>query len=135
RATRLGAGTVKFADGYPVQVLSRESLDELNRRLDEPLPMNRFRPNIVLEGLGPHGEDAVSALRIGDVEIDLIKPTERCILTRVDQETAQRTREPLRTLAGYRVQVFGGRRAIMFGRLAVPRSSGMIAVGDEVTVS
>ncbi|MFF3440175.1 MOSC domain-containing protein [Streptosporangium sp. NPDC002721] len=135
RPTSRGGGTLAFADAHPVSVLSRESLDDLNRRVDGPLPMNRFRPNIVLEGLGPYGEDAVSTLRIGAVEIEIVKPSARCAIINVDQDSARRNGEPLRVLAGYRTQVFDGDRGVMFGRLGVPRALGTIAVGDTVTVS
>jgi uncharacterized protein YcbX len=135
RPTMRGGGTLAFADGYPLMVLSRESLHDLNERLTGPLPMNRFRPNIVLEGLGPYGEDTISTLRIGEVEIDLVRPCDRCVITTVDQDTGRRTREPLRTLATYRTQVFDGEREIMFGRLAIPRILGTIAVGDVVSAS
>ncbi|HZB32561.1 MAG TPA: MOSC N-terminal beta barrel domain-containing protein [Streptosporangiaceae bacterium] len=130
-----GGGRVTFADGDPLHVLSRESLDDLNQRLSEPLPMDRFRPNIVLEGLGPYGEDAVSALRIGEVEIELIAPCGRCVLTTIDQQTGVQGGEPLRTLATYRTQDFAGRREIMFGRLAIPRTFGMIATQDTATAT
>lgn len=132
RPTRRGGGTLTFADGYPMQVLSIESLRDLNERLTDPLPMNRFRPNIVLRGLGPYGEDAVHTLRVGEVELDLVKPCDRCVITTIDQATGRATREPLRTLATYRTQMFDGERAIMFGRLAVPRVLGTITVGDTV---
>jgi uncharacterized protein YcbX len=139
RHTRLGGGTFAFADQYRVLVLSRESLDDLNGRLNrraaEPLPMNRFRPSIVVEGLGAYGEDAVSTLRIGEVEIDLVAPCGRCVITTTDQETAIKGGEPLRTLATYRTRVFAGKREIMFGRLGIPRTSGTIAVADPVIAS
>lgn len=135
RPSRRGGGTVAFADGYPLMVLSRESLDDLNRRLPEPLPMNRFRPSIVIEGLGPYGEDAVSSLRIGGAQIDLIKPCDRCVITTINQDTAARKSEPLRTLASYRTQVLDDERGIMFGMLAIPRALGRITLGDTVTAS
>ncbi|MER5644548.1 MOSC N-terminal beta barrel domain-containing protein [Streptosporangium sp. NPDC002524] len=135
RSTSRGGGTLTYADGHPVSVLSRESLDDLNRRVDGPLPMDRFRPNIVLEGLGPYGEDAPSELRVGAVEIELTKPCGRCVIVNVDQDSARKNGEPLRVLAGYRTRVFDGDRGIMFGRLGIPRAFGTIAVGDTVTAS
>ncbi|MEU8383845.1 MOSC N-terminal beta barrel domain-containing protein [Streptosporangium sp. NPDC048865] len=135
RPTSRGGGTLAFADAHPLSVLSRESLDDLNRRVGSPLPMNRFRPNIVLEGLGPYGEDALSTLRIGAAEIEFVKPCARCVIVNVDQDSARRNGEPLRVLAGYRTRVFDGDRGVMFGRLGVPRALGTIAVGDTVTVS
>ena len=91
-----------FSDGFPVLVLSDESLEALNHRLDVPLPMNRFRPNIVIRGLGPHGEDGVSVLSGDGFEIHLVKPCVRCSVTAVDQMTTAVSNEPLRTLAVYR---------------------------------
>ncbi|WP_264159681.1 MOSC domain-containing protein [Actinomadura montaniterrae] len=115
-------------------MLSRESLDDLNRRMDGPLPMNRFRPNIVLSGLGPYGEDAVTRLR-GAAEIELVKPCGRCVIINTDQETAERSPAPLRALAGYRTGRFDGAREIVFGRLGIPRALGTLRVGDELTAS
>ncbi|WP_343886290.1 MOSC domain-containing protein [Actinoallomurus spadix] len=133
RPTKVGGGTVRFADEFPLLIVSVESLAELNSRLDEPLPMNRFRPNIVVEGLGAWGEDSVRSLRIGEVELELVKPCARCVITTTDQETAVKGREPLRTLATYRTLVFpDGDRGVIFGQNAVPRALGAIAVGDAV---
>jgi uncharacterized protein YcbX len=135
RPTSVGGGTVAYADGYPLLVTSVESLDELNSRLDEPLPMNRFRPGIVIEGLGAWGEDSVRFLRIGDVELELVKPCTRCVITTTDQETAVKGREPLRTLASYRTRTLpDGERGVVFGQNAIPRTLGTIGVGDGVTV-
>ncbi|GAA2624321.1 MOSC domain-containing protein [Actinomadura fulvescens] len=122
-------GSMTYGDGEPVSVLSVESLDDLNGRLAEPVPMRRFRPNIVVEGLGAYGEDAVSRISVGEVEIELIRPCARCVIVNTDQDTGRRTREPLRTLAKYRTRGFEGGRAIMFGRLGVPRRLGTLRVG------
>jgi uncharacterized protein YcbX len=118
-----------------VSVLSDESLDDLNRRMDARLPMARFRPNIVLHGLGPYGEDPVTRLRGDGVEIELIRPCGRCVIINTDQDTARRSPEPLRALARYRAERFGGTREIMFGRLGVPRALGTLRVGDELAAS
>ncbi|WP_433179257.1 MOSC domain-containing protein [Actinoallomurus sp. CA-150999] len=136
RPTGTGGGTVAYADGYPLLVTSVESLDELNSRLDEPLPMNRFRPSIVVEGLGAWGEDSVRRLHVGGVELELVKPCTRCVITTTDQETAVKAREPLRTLATYRTQTLpDGERGVVFGQNAIPRTLGTITVGDTVTVA
>ncbi|MFB4300068.1 MOSC domain-containing protein [Actinomadura sp. NTSP31] len=134
RPTQRGGGTLTFADGYPVSVLSAESLDDLNGRVDAPLPMDRFRPNIVLRGLGPYGEDGVTRLR-GGAEIELIKPCGRCVIINTDQETARRSPAPLRALAGYRTGRFDGSREIVFGRLGVPRVTGVLRVGAELSAT
>jgi uncharacterized protein YcbX len=133
RPSTTGGGTVTYVDDFPLLVTSVESLAELNSRLEEPLPMNRFRPNIVIEGLGPWGEDEVIRLTIGAVEIELVKPCARCVITTTDQETALRGREPLRTLATYRTRrLYDGRRGVIFGQNGIPRALGTIRVGDPV---
>lgn len=134
RATALGDGEVMFADGYPLLLISAESLADLNARLadrnDEPLPMNRFRPSLVIEGLGAFGEDDARLLRIGETVIETVKPCGRCVITTTDQATGERGREPLRTLAAYRTRD----RAIRFGQNCVPRRLGTLTLGDPVEV-
>lgn len=97
---------VRFADGYPVLVISQASLDGLNARLaargHAPLPMNRFRPNLVLDGLDAHEEDLLDTIEIDGVVLKPVKPCVRCTVTTVDQATARRGDEPLPTLAAYR---------------------------------
>jgi uncharacterized protein len=83
----------QFSDAYPWLLISQASLDELNRRLEQPLPMNRFRPNIVVDGLPPFGEDAVDEFIAGDVRFKVVKPCDRCIITTTDQITGERTGE------------------------------------------
>lgn len=135
RPTQVGGGTVAYADGYPVLVTAAESLADLNARMDEPLPMNRFRPNIVIEGLGAYGEDAVRLLRLGGAVLELVKPCARCVITTTDQETGAKGHEPLRTLATYRNQdVPGAGPGLIFGQNAVPRTPATIAVGDAVEI-
>jgi uncharacterized protein YcbX len=130
-----GANT-QFADGYPILVVSTASLSELNERLEAigetPLPMNRFRPNLVVDGLGAHDEDHIAALRVGDVELRLVKPCTRCQITTTDQETAVVGLQPLAIMATYRNDPrFGG---LTFGMNAiVTRGAGRtIAMGDTV---
>lgn len=96
-------GYSRFADGYAVLVLSLASLEDLNRRLPAPLPMNRFRPNLVLDGLEAYGEDTIHELRADDLVLRLVKACTRCTITTTDQATAARDpEEPLRTLRNYR---------------------------------
>ena len=92
----------RFSDGFPLLVSSQESLDELNRRLAVPVPMDRFRPNLVISGLRAHGEDEIDSLIADGLEIRPVKPCERCRITTTDQRTAEAGVEPLRTLATYR---------------------------------
>lgn len=135
RPTAVGGGTVAYADGFPLLVTSVESLADLNARMDTPLPMNRFRPNIVIEGLGGFGEDSVRLLRVGGTVIEIVKPCARCVITTTDQETGVKGQEPLRTLATYRTrQMPGEGPGLIFGQNAVPRTLGTITVGDPVEV-
>lgn len=121
---------IAYADSRPLLVTTVEALDDLNARLDVPLPMNRFRPNIVLAGCPePWWEDTVCRLRIDGVELDVAKPCGRCVVTTVDQETAARGREPLRTLGTFRAFDWKGERGLLFGVLAVPTVTGTIRVG------
>ena len=122
---------VSFADGYPVLVASQESLDDLNTRLETPLPMNRFRPNLVVAGCKPFEEDTWKRIRIGEVELALVKPCARCEVTTIDQATAARGKEPLKTLATFR-RLNGSK--VMFGMNAIPLNEGRLRVGDRVEI-
>src|SRR5262249_46221838 len=108
------------------------SLKQLNAWMDKPLPMTRFRPNVVIETDEPFAEDAWLGrrLQIGGVVVRAVKPCGRCVVTTTDQETAEREREPLRTLARHR----NFDQLLVFGMNLVPDSVGPIAVGDEVAV-
>lgn len=119
-----------FADGYPILILSEESLADLNSRLDAPLPMNRFRPNLVVKGCEPFAEDTWKRIRIGDVEMALVKPCPRCVVTTIDKETLAKNKEPLKTLGQFRTQEGGA----MFGMNVIPLGEGEIQVGMTVEV-
>jgi uncharacterized protein YcbX len=119
-----------FADAEPALVISNASLDDLNSRLSEPLPMNRFRPNLVLDGLPPYGEDRLDRVRIGNVAMRVIRPCPRCALTTVDQETARTGKEPLRTLASYRRMADGG---VAFGMNARFENAGVLRTGTPLS--
>lgn len=93
---------VSFVDGYPILMVNQASLDDLNRRMPEPVPMDRFRPNIVVEGLTPFAEDRIAALRIGNVTLRLVKPCTRCVVTSTDQQTGERINNPLPVLRKFR---------------------------------
>lgn len=126
----VGHARLSFADGFPFLLLSEASLDALNRKLDEPLPMNRFRPNLVVRGVGAHGEDRWRRIRIGDTLFHVVKSCGRCAITTTDQETGARGQEPLRTLARYR-RVDG---KVLFGRYLIHRGTGPVRVGEGVEV-
>lgn len=120
---------VGFADGYPFLLTTEESLADLNARMAAPLPMNRFRPSIVVVGSEPYAEDGWHRIRIGAIVFSVVKPCARCEVTTTDQSTAERGREPLRTLATYR-RVQG--KGVMFGQNLIHDSTGVIRVGDAV---
>jgi uncharacterized protein YcbX len=121
---------LSFADAYPLLLLSQASLDGLNRRLALPVPMDRFRPNIVVTGCGPHGEDRWRRARIGEVDFRFAKPCARCVITTTNQETGERGREPLQTLKTYRMQD----GEVLFGQNLVHGGRGLVRVGDRVVV-
>ncbi|PMS33342.1 hypothetical protein B0G57_119106 [Trinickia symbiotica] len=138
---------MRFADGYPVLVIGEASLDDLNGRLAskgvEAIPMNRFRPNLVLAGLEPYEEDYVDTVRIeadgGEVLLRVVKPCARCPIPTIDQATGapdpRWPNEPTDTLAAYRAD----RRldgAVTFGQNAVvvAGADSLLTVGCEVEV-
>lgn len=119
-----------FADAFPLLVLSEASLADLNDRLDEPLPMDRFRPNLVVRDCPAFAEDSWRRIRIGDVVLRAAGPCARCVVTTTDQRTLERGKEPLRTLAQYRRSADGD---VDFGQNYIHESkSGVLRVGMSV---
>lgn len=107
-----------FSDGFPLLVLSRASLDDLNARLPVAVPMERFRPNLVFDGLPPYGEDRLQAIECGGVRLGIAKPCTRCVITTTDQHSGERMgEEPLRTLKTYRWDA--ALRGVAFGQNAI----------------
>ncbi|GJF32015.1 molybdenum cofactor biosynthesis protein [Kitasatospora sp. NE20-6] len=141
--------TTSMADGFPLLLATTASLDALNRHLAtdhpgddrraEPLPMERFRPNLVVSGTAPWAEDGWRRIRIGDVEFRVAKPCGRCVVTTTDQESGER-RGPEPLLALGRHRRFG--KKLVFGQNLVPERPdgvtgddlGTVRLGDEVTV-
>lgn len=119
---------VALADGFPLLLLSEASLEDLNGRLETPLPMNRFRPNIVVGGCEAFAEDEWSEVRVGEVGMRVAKPCARCKITTVDQSTAAAGKEPLRTLAEYRKRD----GEVFFGQNLIHDETGVLRVGDSV---
>ncbi|RYU92090.1 MOSC domain-containing protein [Mucilaginibacter terrigena] len=119
-----------FADAYPALIIGQASLDDLNNRLAEKLPMNRFRPNIVFEGGEPYSEDLMDHIQINGVDMYGVKLCARCVMTTIDQETTAKSKEPLKTLARYRRK--GSK--ILFGQNLAFNSNGVLNVGDEINV-
>lgn len=124
------ADRVGFADGFPFLLASEASLADLSQRAGTDLPMNRFRPNLVVSGIAPYAEDGWSRIRVGDVSFRVVKPCARCSVTTVDQETAEVGKEPLRTLATFRK--VGSK--VMFGQNLLHDGTGTLRVGDPVSV-
>lgn len=122
---------VSFADGYPLLIIGQASLDGLNARLTETLPMNRFRPNLVFTGGAPHEEDTWRDFRVGTILFRGVKPCGRCIITTIDQQTTEKGAEPLKTLATYR----RNEHKILFGQNLIALSAGKIRVGDRIEVT
>lgn len=131
-----GSALIRFQDGYPFLVIGQASLADCNRRIIDhgstPVPMERFRPNIVVASREPHEEDRWTRVRIGDVMFEGATPCVRCPVTTRDQTTGDRDpqQEPLRTLATYRKTDEG----VTFGRNFVHRTNGVIRIGDVVEV-
>lgn len=129
RYARQPSDQTGFADGYPFLLISQASLDDLSARL-APLPMNRFRPNIVVSGCDAFAEDDWREIRIGGIIFNIVKPCARRAIPTIDQDTAIAGPEPLRTLAAYRT--FG--QKVLFGQNLVAANTGTLRVGDEVEI-
>ena len=131
---------VSFADSYPYLLTATASLDELNRHIREiyqqhcqEVPMDRFRPNIVVETEQSFIEGNWKVIQIGAVQFTLAKPCSRCIIATTNQQTGitDQFREPLRTLGTFRQF---GEQGVLFGEYMIPRNSGVIQVGDRIQV-
>jgi uncharacterized protein YcbX len=117
-----------FSDAYPMLLIGQSSLDDLNSKLSAPVPMNRFRPNIVFTGGVPFQEDEMESFTINGIWFAAVKPCDRCLITTIDQETAAKGKDPLKTLAAYRTQ----NNKVMFGQNLLFDGRGRISVGDEL---
>lgn len=126
-------GRISFSHGYPVLLQSQGSLDDINSRLERPVVMERFRPNLVVDECQPYEEDQWRHIRIGDIEFDFTETCIRCPATTIDPVTAKKSEdeEPYRTLRSYRSNE---RDEVMLGIYLTPRSAGTISVGDPVVV-
>lgn len=121
---------VSLADGYPFLIIGEASLADLNNKMESPLPMNRFRPNFVFSGGKPFEEDHWKEFTIGSNRFRGVKPCSRCVLTTVDQETALKGTEPLRTLATYRKWD----NKIYFGQNLLAIDHTFVQEGDRITL-
>ena len=121
---------VGLADGFPFLLISEASLADLNARLEHPLPMNRFRPNLVVAGCEAFAEDGWRVVRIGPITFRVVKPCSRCAITTVDQESAATGKEPLRTLARFRRV---GTK-VLFGQNLIHDGTGTLCTGHPVEI-
>lgn len=121
-----------FSDGFPILLITQTSLDDLNDRLAEPVPMHRFRPNLVISGSEPYAEDQWKRLRIGDLTLRVVKPCSRCVIPTIDPASGKRDpeAEPLRTLGSYRMR----NHKIFFGQNVIADGEGRLEVGQPVEV-
>jgi uncharacterized protein len=121
---------VSLADAFPYLLIGQASLDDLNKRLDSAVSMDRFRPNLVVSGTEAFEEDSWAEIRVGTVHFKVAKPCARCVLTTVDQDTAEKGREPLHTLSGYRRTD----NKVLFGQNLIALNEGTLNLGDPVEV-
>ncbi|MEL6695574.1 MAG: MOSC N-terminal beta barrel domain-containing protein [Bacteroidota bacterium] len=122
---------VSFADGYPILILGEATLADLNDRLDTPVPMNRFRPNLVFEGGHAGDEDSFDEVQIGAAVLKGTKPCARCQVITINQDTGEKGQEPMRTLSTYRRE---GNK-VLFGMNMYPMVQGKLTVGDELILA
>ena len=120
-----------FTDGYPLTIICQASLDDLNQRLAEPVPMNRFRPNIVFTGGSPYEEDRLGDFMINGITFHSIKPCARCMIITIDQDESIVNKEPLKTLSTYRMQ----NNKVYFGQNLLYDSVGRISTGDIIKMN
>lgn len=121
---------VSFADGYPYLVTNTRSLEDLNERMESPIPMRRFRPNIVVAGDSPFEEDRWRRIKVGSILFDIPKLCARCVIVDTDPSTGIRKKGVLSTLAKFR-RVDG---KVLFGQNAIARGQGSLSVRDPVEV-
>jgi len=119
-----------FADDYPLLMIGQASLDDLNRRLAQPLPMNRFRPNIVFTGGQAYDEDTIEHAVVNKIDLYGVKLCSRCAITTVNQSNAIIGKEPLKTLAGYRM----ADNKVYFGQNMLFNQTGCLEAGHTIEV-
>ena len=130
-----GIDQSRFVDVAPILVTNTASLHDLNSKLDDPITMNRFRPNVVIEGLEAFAEDRVNTLEHGQLKLIRATYCERCAITCTDQETGERNSEPLNTLKSYRHRENGYAGGVMFGSYMGVEGTATLRVGDTLTIA
>ena len=121
---------VSFADGYPYLIIGEESLNFLNVKLENPVEMERFRPNFVFSGGTAHDEDKWKDITIGNEKFTVVKPCARCVITTIDPVSGNKSKEPLATLNTYR----NFNNKVMFGQNVICHSNGIVKVGDSINL-
>ncbi len=119
-----------FSDGFPILMISEASLEDLNSKASEQLPMNRFRPNLVIKNSTAFEEDRMKEFVINGITFHGAKPSARCVMTTINQSTIEKGKEPLKTLATYRSM----NNKIYFGENVIAESTGTINVGDSIAI-
>lgn len=127
-------GITSFSDGFPYLIVSQASLNDLNARIPEVerIPMDRFRPNLVIGGGEAYQEDQWQQITIGSCRFALVKPCARCVITTTDQVTGARGKEPLRTLSIYRRRRASEVAKVDFGMNAMALVESVLRAGDPV---
>ena len=127
---------VSFADAYPFLLTGENSLADLNEKLENPVPMNRFRPNFVISGSDAFAEDSWKQIKIGAAVFHVVKPCARCVITTIDQETGTKQGvEPLKTLSNYRIPKRSVKKKILFGQYLIAENVGAeIRAGDLIEI-
>jgi len=126
----LNGELTSFSDGYPMLIIGQSSLDDLNSKLEEPLPMDRFRPNIVFTGGDPYEEDSMEHFTINGINFFGVKLSARCVIITTNQEDATQSKEPLKTLAAYRSM----NNKVYFGQNLLHEEEGEIRIGDTIEI-
>ena len=129
-AFRINDEHVSLADAYPILIIGQSSLDDLNLKLDQPVPMDRFRPNLVFTGGEPYEEDAWKRFTVGTNRFSGVKPCARCMVPTIDQQKGEKGIEPLRTLSTYRKR----ENKTYFGQNVLPIDQAKIHIGDSIFV-
>jgi uncharacterized protein YcbX len=123
-------------DVAPVLLANQASLDDFNRRTPDPVPMDRFRANVVVEGLDAYAEDGVEALSSGSITLRFVTVCERCVMTTTDQDTGERrTKEPIKTLSTYRRRDEKYASGVVFGTYMTAERDGVLKLGDRLEVT
>lgn len=119
-----------FSDGFPLLLISQASLDDLNARLEKPISMTCFRPNLVVSGTEAFAEDDWKEIKVGDITMRVVKPCSRCSIPSVDPSTGKRSAEPVKTLRDYRLRD----SKVFFGQNVIANTTGMLELGMPVEI-